>query len=69
MDRACQEVHDGKPVRRVADEYGIPRSTLYDHYSGKVLPGAKSGPRRYLDSSEELELVDFLTGISLIGYS
>ena len=26
MDRACQEVHDGKPVRRVADEYDIPCS-------------------------------------------
>ena len=62
-------MHDGKSVRRVAEEYGIPCSTLYDHYSGKVWRGAKSGPRRYVDSSEELELVGFLTGISLIGYS
>ena len=34
--------------RRAAEEYGIPRSTLGDHYRGKLLPGAKSGRSKYL---------------------
>ena len=52
-----------------AEEYAIPRSTLYDHVSGRVMPGAKSGPKAYLTSAEEEELVNFLQGISSIGYS
>ena len=31
-------------VRRVAEEYGIPCSTIFDHSSGKVLLGAKAVP-------------------------
>lgn len=62
-------IHDGMSVRRAAEEYGIPRSTLYNHYSGKVAQGSRSGPKRYLDSTEEAELAQFLTDSSLIGYS
>ena len=62
-------IHDGMSVRRAAEEYGIPRSTLYDHYSGKIAQGSRSGPKRYLDSTEEAELAQFLTDSSLIGYS
>ena len=29
-------------VRRAAEEHGIPRSTLWDHVSGRVLSGAHS---------------------------
>ena len=54
-------------VRRIAEEYGIPKSTLQDRISGKVLPGSKSGKKRYLDDDEEKELVDFLIGCARIG--
>ncbi len=40
-------------VRRIAEEYGIPKSTLQDRISGKVLPGSKSGKKRYLDDDEK----------------
>ena len=56
-------------IRRAAEDYGIPRSTLHDHVSGRVQFGAKSGPRRYLNSTEELELINFLSGVSSLGYS
>ena len=56
-------------VRRAADEYCVPRSTLQDHVSGKVPFGCKSGPRRYLNTVEELKLVSFIKGCSSIGYS
>ena len=52
--------------RRAAEEYNVPQSTLHDRVSGKVAFESKSGPLRYLDSDEELELANF---ISAIGYS
>ena len=45
------------------------RSTLQDRISGKVLPGASTGPQRYLDDDEEAKLVRFITRCSEIGYS
>ena len=66
---ACKAVADGMTIRRAAEEYGVPRSTLYDHCSGKVLHGAKSGPKSYLTEIEEDELVTFLCGMPSIGYS
>ena len=50
----------GYSVRRAAEEYQVPRSTLYDRVSGKVQFGAKSGSTRYLNDQEESELVNFL---------
>ena len=44
MTAACQVARSGQmSQRRTAEEYGIPRSTLGDHYRGKLLPGATSG--------------------------
>ena len=38
-------INDGMSVRRSALEYNVPRSTLGDRVSGKVLDGARSGKR------------------------
>ena len=43
-------------IRRAADKYGLPRSTLHDHVSGKVQYGAKPGRDPYLTAEEEEEL-------------
>jgi hypothetical protein len=68
--QACKAVQDGtSPIIRAAEEYNIPRSTLHDYVSGKVLVGSRSGPRAYLSLQEEEELITFLTGINSIGYS
>ena len=66
---ACVAVREGKlSQRRAAEEFGIPRSTLGDHYNGDILPGAKNGKSKYLTDSEETELVRFLLRCSSIGF-
>ena len=47
MSSALEAVARGMSVRKAAEEYGIPKSTLWEHVSGNVLPGAHSGPPRY----------------------
>ena len=56
-------------MRRAAEEFGVPKSTLYDQLSGKVKPGSSSGPQRYLNEEEEEELSNFLIGCASIGYA
>ena len=61
MEIACKEVHAGQlSIRRAAEAFSVPRSTLGDHVSGRVIEGAHSGPSRYLTDEEEAELVHFL---------
>ena len=55
-------------MRRAALAYGIPRSTLHDHYKGKIGPDARPGPEPYLSIEEEEELTNFLIKCSRIGY-
>ena len=68
LHKACDSVHGGMSIRRAAEEYDIPKSTLFDYTSGRVDFGAKSGAKQYLTKTEE-ELVTFLNGMSSIGYS
>ena len=35
-------------VRQASESFGVPRATLGDRVSGRVIPGANSGPQRYL---------------------
>ncbi len=48
---------------------GVPRSTLQDRVSGRVVFGSHSGPESYLTQEEERELVLFIKGCSAIGFS
>jgi hypothetical protein len=48
--------------------YGVPKSTLHDHVSGKVLVGAKSGHDPYLTVEDKEELTSFLMQMARIGY-
>lgn len=48
--------------------YGIPRTTLNDHKSGKVKPGLKPGPPTLLSTAEEDDLVKLLLTSADIGY-
>ena len=61
-------IEDGISVRKAAEHYGVPKSTLGDRISGRVLPGAKSGPTPYLNREEEEELVRFLCRSALVGH-
>ena len=68
MENALKDVtNNAKAVRCAALEYGIPKSTLHDRVSGKVLPGAVGGATRYLDDDDEEELVRWLEGCAEVG--
>ena len=50
-----------------SEMYGVPRTTLKDRLSGRVVHGTKPGPKPYLCHSEERELVDHLKKLSDLG--
>ena len=56
-------------VRRAAEVYSIPKSTLHDRISGKVVHGVCSGPEPYLTATEENELVQFLIKCASMGFA
>ena len=63
MEKAVDAVRNqGLTVRRTAEEYCIPKSTLHDRLIGRVQIGACSGPPKYLTDDEENELEEFLMG-------
>ena len=66
---ACKAVSDGWSIRKTADEFDVPKSTLYDRISGRIAFGAKSGPPAYLSVKEEAELVKLLVGLARIGFA
>ncbi|XP_064402368.1 uncharacterized protein LOC135348079 isoform X8 [Halichondria panicea] len=69
MERALDAViHKGVAVSRAAADYGIPKTTLYDNATGRVLPGSRSGPKTYFTVEEEALLVCFLIKSAEIGY-
>ena len=53
-------------VNKAADEFSVPRTTLKDRLSGKVVHGTRSGPAPYLSGVED-ELVKFLLTCADIG--
>ena len=56
-------------VRRAAETYNVPKSTLADRVSGHVKSCSHSGPQRYLDDEEQKQLVTFLIGAARMGYA
>ena len=68
MNNAMFACEKGKSLRRAADMYGVPKSTLHDHISGKVQLGSKPGRDPYLSICEEEEVVSFLVQTARIGY-
>jgi len=59
---------EGWPLGRLLCVFGVPKSTLGDRISGRVLPGASCGPKGYLTPEEEEELVNFLLHCAAMGY-
>ena len=64
LQRAYQDVKEGRlSIRRAAELYSVPKSTLSDRVSGRVQFGSDSGPARYLTDEDEEELANFLCGL------
>ena len=69
MQNALKAVDKGESIRRAAELYNVPRSTLYDRVSIKVMHGARSGPQPYLSVEEEEEVTNFLLETAKIAYA
>ena len=67
--KAFEAVQEGMSIRRAAEAYAIPRTTLQDRVSGHTQFGSKSGPPKYLDDKEEEELVTFILSCAAMGYA
>ena len=67
LQEAVRSVHDGMSIRRAAEEYSIPKSTVYDHASGRVALHARRGRNKHLDSFEEESLASFLINCANFG--
>ena len=69
LDRAIDAVKNrGISLRKAEVQYRVPRSTLQDHLSGRVAPGAQSGYPKYLTDDDEEMLVSFAARNASIGY-
>jgi len=61
MVKAIDAVKSGRcSVKRPAEDYKVPRTTLQDRISGRVIHGTKPGPLLHLNKGEESELAQFL---------
>lgn len=68
MLAAIEAVENGCGPNQAAKEHGVPKSTLKDRLSGRVVHGTKPGPRPYLNKEEENELADYLVQSAQMGY-
>ena len=69
MQRAVDAcTHKGMTVREAALKLGIPKFTLGDRISGRVVSGARSRQKSYLHVEEEEEFVRFILRCAAIGY-
>lgn len=59
MPAAIEAVENGCSIHQAAKEHGVPKSTLKDTLSGRVVHGTNPGPRPYLNKQED-ELADYL---------
>ena len=70
VDKAYEAVvSGGMSLRKAAEEYGIPRSTLHAKVQGKVALHVKSGAKKHLTDEEESKLVEFIAGCASVGYA
>ena len=44
MTAALEAVNKGKSVKRAPMEHGVPRTTLHDRHSGRIVHGSNTGP-------------------------
>ena len=65
---AMKAVEEGMTEYRASQQYGVPRSTLYNRISGRVAHGINPGLKPYLSCHEEKELGKYLKHCAKVGY-
>ena len=68
MINAIEAVKKGCSIKRAAEEHGVPRSTLHDRITGRIIHGKKPGPEPYLNKEEEKDLANFVEVVADIGF-
>lgn len=66
--KATLEAMEGQSISQAARDHGVPKTTLYDRVSGRVVHGSKPGPQPYLSGQEESELGSYLKHCARVGY-
>ena len=67
MLAAIKAVQNGSSVSMAAACHNVPRMTLQDRLSGRVVHGTKPGPVPYLNKDEKANLAEFLEVVSDVG--
>ena len=60
MTSALEAVNIGKSVKTALIEDSVPRTTLHERHSGRVVHGSNTDPQQYFNKAEEEELRDFV---------
>ena len=68
MAAATDAVKGGKSILYAAKQFGVPRQTLGDPVSGKVVHGTNPGPKLFLTAVEEKELSSFSVDVAKAVY-
>jgi len=68
MKSAMDAVKKGQlSVLRATVQYDVPRSTLHDRISGRVVHGTNGpGAKPYLNKAEEKEFSEFIVTVALV---
>lgn len=57
LEKAVSAVRAGMSVRKASMEYSVPKTTIHDHVSGKIEPGAKPGKPPAIPNEIEAKVV------------
>jgi transposase len=68
FNNAISAVKNGMSLRKAAEKFQIPKSTLSNKMTGKTAVGAWSGRKPYLKREVENELVDKVKKASSMGF-
>ena len=68
MLAAIKAIQNGSSVSMAAVCHSVPRMTLQDRLSGRVVQGTKPGPVPYLSKDKEANLAEILEVVSDVGY-
>ena len=64
---AMKAVQDGSPITTAARVHSVPKTSLHNRITGKVIHGVKSRPKQYLRAEEETELAEFAIEMASMG--
>ncbi|XP_053598650.1 uncharacterized protein LOC128668867 [Microplitis demolitor] len=68
IDAALSDIRSGVPLGVTSQKYGIPKTTLHSRVKNKVPIDAKKGPKTFLSTKEENQIVKWIFFLSDRGF-